>query len=110
MMDGGEDLVEFGNTWGGDEVGSDVGMDIGEDKFGDVVGKEETVEMEFEFWDMGVGMICMWFEGVGPDGCMHVGMDVGEREDVVVSVEEYEKTFSTKCTCLKVYSFSFLKL
>jgi len=24
-------------------------MDIGEDKFGDVVGKEETVEMEFEF-------------------------------------------------------------
>jgi len=25
---------------------------------------------------------------VGPDGLMHVGMDVGEREDVVVSVEE----------------------
>jgi len=31
-------------------------------------------------------MICMWFEGVGSDGCMHVGMNVGEREDVVVSV------------------------
>jgi len=30
----------------------------------------------------------MWFEGVGPDGCMNVGMDVVEREDVVVSAEE----------------------
>jgi len=30
----------------------------------------------------------MWFEGVVPDGCMHVGVDFGEREDVVVSVEE----------------------
>jgi len=30
----------------------------------------------------------MWFEGVGPDGCMLVGMDVGEREDVVLTVEE----------------------
>jgi len=29
----------------------------------------------------------MWFEGVGPDGCMQVGMDVGER-DVVVTAEE----------------------
>jgi len=37
---------------------------------------------------MGVGMICTLFEGVGSDGCMHVGMDVGERQDVVVSVEE----------------------
>jgi len=32
-LDGGEDSVEFGNTWGGDEVCSDVGMDIREDKF-----------------------------------------------------------------------------
>jgi len=45
-------------------------------------------EMEFEFWDMGVGIICIWFEGVGPDGCMLVGMDVGKREDVVVTTEE----------------------
>jgi len=30
----------------------------------------------------------MWFEGVGSDGCMHVGMDVGERQDVVVSAKE----------------------
>jgi len=33
-------------------------------------------------------MICIWFEGVGPDDCMQVGMDVGEREDLVVSTEE----------------------
>jgi len=32
-------------------------------------------------------MICMWVEGVNVD-CMHVGMDVREREDVVVSVEK----------------------
>jgi len=82
-----KDSMEFGNTWGGDEVGDDVGMDIGEDKFWDVVGKEETLEVEFEFWDICVVMICMWFEGVGPDGCMQVGMDVGER-DVVVTAEE----------------------
>jgi len=37
---------------------------------------------------MDVGMIYMWFKGVGPDGCMHIGMDVGEREDVVASPEE----------------------
>jgi len=37
---------------------------------------------------MGVGIICIWFEGVGPDGCMLVGMDVGKREDVVVTTEE----------------------
>jgi len=70
------------------EVCGNFGTNIGEDKFLNVVGKEETMEVEFEFWDTGVGMICMWFEGVGPDGLMHVGMDVGEREDVVVSVEE----------------------
>jgi len=32
--------------------------------------------------------IYMWFEGVSPDGCMHVGMDVREREYVVISAEE----------------------
>jgi len=37
---------------------------------------------------MDVGMICMWFESVESDGCMYVGMDVGEREDVVKSAEE----------------------
>ena len=31
-LDGGEDSVKFGNTWGGDEVCGDVGMDIREDK------------------------------------------------------------------------------
>ena len=87
-MDKGDDSVEFGNTWGGDEVYGDVGMDIGEDKFRDAVGKGEVVEVEFEFWDMDVGMICMWFESVESDGCMYVGMDVGEREDVVKSAEE----------------------
>jgi len=91
-LDGGEDSVEFGNTWGRDEVCSNVGMDIGEDKFWDVMGKEKTMEVEFEFWDMDVEMIYiwiyMWFEGVSPDGCMHVGMDVREREYVVISAEE----------------------
>jgi len=81
-LDGGGDSMEFGNTWEGDEVCGDVGMDIWKDTFWDVVGKE----VKFEFWDIGVEMICMWFEGVGSDGCMHVGMNVGEREDVVVSV------------------------
>jgi len=35
-LDGGEDAVEFGNTWGGNEVSSDVDMDIGENKFWDM--------------------------------------------------------------------------
>jgi len=48
-LDGGGDSVEFGKAWGGDEVCGDVGIDIGEDKFWDVVGKEETIEVEFEF-------------------------------------------------------------
>jgi len=30
----------------------------------------------------------MWFEGVELDGCMYVGMDVREGEDVVVSAQE----------------------
>jgi len=46
------------------------------------------VEVKFEFWHMDVGMICIWFEGVGLDGCIHVGMDVREREDAVVSEKE----------------------
>ena len=87
-MDGGEDSVEFGNKWGEDELYGDVGMNIGEDKFWDVVGKEEAMEVKFEFWDMNVGMICTWFESIGPDGYMDVRMDVGERKDVVVTVEE----------------------
>jgi len=37
---------------------------------------------------MNVGMICTWFESIGPDGYMDVRMDVGERKDVVVTVEE----------------------
>jgi len=67
---------------------------IGEDKFWGVVGKEEALEVGFEFWDMDVGMvigvgskiigwwvICMWFEGVGPGGCVYVGKDIREREN-----------------------------
>jgi len=87
-LDGGEDSLEFGNTWGGDEVYGDVGMDIAKDKFWDVVGKKEAMEMEFEFWDMDFGMICMWFKGVELDGCMHVRMNVGEGKEVVISAEE----------------------
>jgi len=87
-LDGGEDSMEFCNTWGGDEVCGDVDMGIWEDKFWDAIGKKVAVDVEFEFWDMDVGMIYMWFKGVGPDGCMHIGMDVGEREDVVASPEE----------------------
>jgi len=30
----------------------------------------------------------MWFEGVGSDGCEHVGIIVEERKDMVVSAEE----------------------
>jgi len=30
----------------------------------------------------------LYLSGVGPDGCMHVEMDVGEREDVIVSPKE----------------------
>jgi len=58
-LGGGEDSVEFGNIWGENEVCGDVGLDIGEDKFWDLVGKEEAVKVEFEFWDMDVGMICI---------------------------------------------------
>ena len=35
--------------------------------------------MEFEFCDMNVGIICMWFESVGPYNCTHVRMDVREK-------------------------------
>jgi len=30
----------------------------------------------------------MWFEGMELGGCMHVGIDIGERENVVVSTEK----------------------
>jgi len=64
-LDGGEDSVEFDNIWGRDEVCGDVGMDIRKDKFCAVVGKEDAMEVEFEFWYIDVGIICMCFEGVG---------------------------------------------
>jgi len=41
---------------------------------------------------------------------MYVGMDAGERENVVVSTKEYGKIFFTKYTCLDVYNFPVLKL
>jgi len=37
-------------------------------------------------------------------------MDIGEGEDVVISVEEQGKIFFKKCTCLEVYNFLVLKL
>ena len=57
LLDGENDSMEFGNIWGGDEVSSNVGMDIRKYKFWDVVGKEEIVEVKFEFLDM----VLEWF-------------------------------------------------